>query len=142
MNGIEFRSAIDGIVAEQLSGFFVDWPEPPSLERHLEILTASHGVELAIDTTTNCVVGFINVISDGVFSAFIPLLEVLPEYQGRGIGGALIDRIVARYRDLYMLDLCCDERVVSVYESRDFIRVVGMVRRNYSAISSGNTNLN
>ena len=142
MNGIEFRSAIDGIVAEQLSGFFVDWPEPPSLERHLEILTASHGVELAIDTATNCVVGFINVISDGVFSAFIPLLEVLPEYQGRGIGGAIIDRIIARYRDLYILDLCCDERVVSVYESRDFIRVVGMVRRNYAAISRENTNSN
>ena len=30
------------------------------------------------------VVGFVTAISDGVLSAYIPLLEVLPEYQGAG----------------------------------------------------------
>ena len=128
---IVFRSDLDDVRTEQLTGFFVGWPDPPCPQRHLEILRASHGVEFAVDENTGQVVGFINVISDGVFSAFIPLLEVLPEYQGQGIGRRLVENVVGRYQHLYMLDLCCDEAVVPFYESIDFQRVVGMVHRNF-----------
>ena len=36
------------------------------------------------------VVGFITAISDGVLSAYIPLLEVLPGWRSQGIGGELV----------------------------------------------------
>ncbi len=38
-----------------------------------------------IDDINNKVVGFITAISDGVISAYIPLLEVLPKYQNMKI---------------------------------------------------------
>ena len=121
----------DGIEASMLQGFFVGWPNPPSPERHLDILKASHGIELAIDTTTGHVVGFINVISDGCFSSYIPLLEVLPDHQGRGIARELIRRIVTRYGELYMLDLCCNDDIATLYSAHGFHKVSGMVHRNY-----------
>ena len=134
--GISFRSDLEGIGAEHLGGFFVDWPDPPSPQRHLEILAGSHGIEIAVDEATGHVIGFINAISDGLMAAYIPLLEVLPEYQGRGIGGTLIDRLLSRYRDLYMIDLCCDENVVPIYESRKFKQGIGMMYRNHDRQST------
>ena len=131
MNNIEYISALDSIEPTQLSGFFVDWPNHPTKQRHLDILKASHGVEIAIDTTTNQVVGFIAVISDGIIAAYITLLEVLPEYQGNGIGKQLLERILTRYENLYMLDACCDESVATFYTSKQFLTVVGMVKRNF-----------
>ena len=131
LKNIEYISSAEGIEHTQLSGFFVDWPNPPSEQRHLDILQASHGVELAIDTETNQVVGFITVISDGILSAFIPLLEVLPEYQGNGIGKQLLERILTRYENLYILDVCCDEDIVEFYIARGFLKTAGLVKRNY-----------
>ena len=128
---IEYINSAKQIKHAQLVGFFVDWPNHPTPMRHLEILKASHGVELAIDTSTNQVVGFITVISDGILSAFIPLLEVLPEYQGRGIGNTLLDRIIARYENLYILDVCCDEDIAEFYIARGFLKAAGLVKRNY-----------
>jgi ribosomal protein S18 acetylase RimI-like enzyme len=111
---IEYVTDPTGVAPEQLRCFFVGWPKPPSPERHLEILRGSSHVVLARDGER--VVGFITAISDGVISAYIPLLEVLPEYQGRGIGAELVRRLLAELRDMYMVDLCCDEDVVAFYE--------------------------
>jgi hypothetical protein len=61
MTSIEYTSSTNRIEHTQLQGFFVDWPSHPSSERFLEILRASHGVELAIDSDTNQVVGFIQL---------------------------------------------------------------------------------
>jgi len=50
-----------------------------------------------------------------VLSAYIPLLEVLPEWQGRGIGTELMRRLLDRLRGLYMVDLCCDAELEPFY---------------------------
>ena len=65
-----------------LDGFFVGWPRRPSKAQHLAVLRGSFRVVLAIDDTTGRVVGFVNMISDGVLTAFIPWLEVLPALSG------------------------------------------------------------
>jgi predicted N-acetyltransferase YhbS len=70
-------------------------------------------VELALDGDN--VVGFATAISDGVLSAFIPLLEVLPEYQHQGIGTELVRRLLTRLDTLYMVDLCCDAGLEAFY---------------------------
>jgi ribosomal protein S18 acetylase RimI-like enzyme len=81
------------------------------------------------------VVGFVTAISDGVLSAYIPLLEVLPEYQGRGIGAELVRRLLDRLGGLYMVDLCCDEDVVGFYERLGLARWdAGMGLRNRGAL--------
>ena len=81
-----FLDNTDDIEPQQLRGFFVGWPSPPSLATHLKSLNQSQYVVLALDERTGNVVGFITAISDNVLSAYMPLLEVLPEYQNRGTG--------------------------------------------------------
>lgn len=126
---IEYRSSLNRITEDELEGFFVGWARNVTPAEHLEILSNSHAVELAIDMDTSQVVGFVNAISDGVLMAYLPLLEVLPEYQGRGIGTQLVRRILDRLRGLYGVDVCCDEDVVPFYERFDMIKVAGMVKR-------------
>ena len=130
---IEYVDELAGVEPGQLQGFFVDWPNPPSPERHLEILQGSAHVVLARDGTR--VVGFITAISDGVISAYIPLLEVLPEYQGHGIGTELVRRLLAKLGDMYMVDLMCDVDVVPFYERLGLERWdAGMGVRNRGAL--------
>lgn len=132
--GIEYTDRLGGVEARHLEGFFVGWPTPPSPERHLEVLRGSAAVVLARDGEQ--VVGFVNAIGDGVLSAYIPLLEVLPDYQGRGIGSELVRRLVARLDDLYIVDLCCDAELEPFYLRLGFRTLDrGMGIRNYEALA-------
>ncbi len=66
-----------------LQGFSRDGRNPLSPEAHLTILKNNDHIVIAIDPETGKVVGFVTALPDGVQAAFIPLLEVLPEYRGR-----------------------------------------------------------
>lgn len=128
---IKYADNLNNIQAENLKDFFVDWPNPPSTEKHLEILENSDYIWLAIDEETNNVVGFITAVSDKVISSYIPLLEVLPEYKNRGIGSELVKRILDSLKDLYMVDLICNEDLVPFYNRFDMFDCKGMILRNY-----------
>jgi ribosomal protein S18 acetylase RimI-like enzyme len=117
---IRYEDSVDVIRPDQLRGFFSGWPEHPAPETHLELLRGSDLVVLAIDTEFSAVVGFVTAITDGVLAAYLPFLEVLPAYRRRGIGSELVTRVVARLRDLYMVDLVCDPDVLPFYESLGF----------------------
>jgi len=132
---IAYTDNLDGITSDQLVGFFEGWPHHPSTDRHLDILKASYEVWLAMDDS-RCV-GFINAISDGILSAFIPLLEVLPEYRGRGIGSELVRQMVASLDGVYTIDVACDDEVAKFYDEQGFTRLVGMAKRNYKNQSGG-----
>ncbi|ANF98583.1 acetyltransferase [Paenibacillus bovis] len=116
-----------------LKGFFADWPKHPDEETHLELLKNSYQIVLAIDEQIQQVVGFITAISDGVLSAYIPLLEVLPEYQNQGIGSELIRRMLAELDGIYMIDLMCDRELQPYYSKQGLHLATGMVHRNYAA---------
>lgn len=79
------------------------------------------------------VVGFVNMISDGVLTAFIPWLEVLPEFQGQGVGTELMRRIVAETGHMYSVDLVCDESLKPYYERLGMTALTGMILRNRDA---------
>jgi ribosomal protein S18 acetylase RimI-like enzyme len=128
---ITYTDSLDGIAPEQLTGFFVGWPDPPSPETLLRLLHGSAHVLLAVDEQTAKVVGFINALSDGVLSAYIPLLEVLPAYQGRGIGSELTRRMLVKLRGLYMVDLLCDPDVQPFYSRLGMQPARGMMLRNH-----------
>ncbi|MGC4192226.1 MAG: GNAT family N-acetyltransferase [Thermomicrobiales bacterium] len=129
---IVYHTSLDDITPSMLTGFFVGWPNPPSPETHFRLLAESYAVVLAIDEETAAVVGFVNAISDGVLSAFIPLLEVLPAHQGNGIGSELVRRMTDLLGDVYAIDLACDEDVMPFYDRLGFTRGRAMIRRNYS----------
>jgi ribosomal protein S18 acetylase RimI-like enzyme len=88
-------------------------------------------VLLARDGAGGPAVGFITAVSDGVSCAYIPHLEVLPAYQGRGIGSELVRRMLAALGDIYMIDLLCDPAVQPFYERLGMRRWSGMLIRNY-----------
>ena len=133
-----YKNSLEGITPEMLEGFFVGWPAPPSPETHFKLLKNSSKVVLAFDEDTNQVVGFITAISDGVLSAYIPFLEVLPEYKNRGIGKELVHRMITELDEIYMIDLCCDDDLVPYYEKLGMIKANGMLLRNYEK-QSGST---
>jgi ribosomal protein S18 acetylase RimI-like enzyme len=128
---ITYEDSIAGISPNNLRGFFVGWPNPPTPETHLRILNGSDAVVLARDDSTGAVVGFITAISDGVSCAYIPHLEVLPEYQGRGIGSELARRMLEKLGRLYMIDLLCDPDVQPFYARLGMRPASGMLIRNY-----------
>ena len=128
---ITYRHSTDGITPGQLKGFFVGWPNPPSTETHLKLLRESARAILAVDEDKGAVVGFVTAVSDGVLSAFIPFLEVLPEYQKKGIGAVLMRRMLEELKDLYVVDLTCDAPLQPWYEKLGMKRATAMVARNY-----------
>lgn len=138
-HSIEYRETAEGLEARQLAGFFVDWLRQPTPEAHLDILHGSAHVVVAIDEQSNQVVGFVTAISDGVLSAYISLLEVLPEYQGRGIGSELMRRLLDQTEGLYMVDTLCDVDVQSYYARFGMKRATGVRIRRYDQIPSGET---
>ena len=127
---MELKRDIEGIEPAQLQGFFVGWPDAPSPETLLRILQGSYRVTLAMDGER--AVGFITAVSDGVLSAYIPLLEVLPEYQGRGIGRRLVEDMLEQLDGLYMVDLVCDEELRPFYQRLGLKAGTGMMQRNYA----------
>ena len=114
-----------------LDGFFVGWPRRPSKAQHLAVLRGSFRVAMAIDERQ--VVGFVNMISDGVLTAFIPWLEVLPDYQGQGIGTELMRRVLD-CQQMYSIDLVCDEPLLPFYARLGMTPIPGAGVRRPSAL--------
>ena len=125
-----YQDDIQGVAVEHLVGFFEGWPNPPSPETHLRLMQASDRVSLA-RLACGKVVGFVTAVTDGVLSAYVPLLEVLPEYQGRGIGTILMERVLCQLDGLYMVDLTCDPELQPYYARMGFRESVGMSLRRY-----------
>jgi hypothetical protein len=128
---IEYLESCKGIRAEQLTGFFDGWVNPPKPAVHLRLLHGSDHVILAVDGKSRRVVGFITAITDGVLTAYIPYLEVLPEWQNRGIGVELTRRMLARLKNLYAVDLLCDPALEPFYGQFRMIPAHGMILRRY-----------
>ena len=110
---ILYSDEVEHVVPDDLNGFFADWAVAPTPAQHLAILHGSDHVVLARDGDR--VVGFVTAVGDGVVSAYIPLLEVVSEYHGRGIGTELMRRMLAKLESMYMVDLCCDAALEPFY---------------------------
>lgn len=129
---INYRNNTAGIIEADLIPFFEGWPKKPEPSKRLDILNNSDYVIIASDG--NKIVGFITAISDKTLSAYIPLLEVLPEYRKQGIGSELVKRMLELLKEYYMIDLCCDENLERFYKNTGLTKVTGMIKRNYERI--------
>ena len=131
---ISYVDSIAGLTADNLDGFFVGWPVMPSPETLLKILAGSDLVWLAVDDDSGRLVGYITAITDGVVSAYIPLLEALPEYRSLGIGSELVRRMLSKLESLYMIDVTCDAELAQFYSRFGFNRTVAMAMRDRSRL--------
>jgi len=126
---ISYIDQISQIESKQLEGFFVGWKAPLSPDRHYDLLRGSTFFIVALDGSK--AVGYITALSDGVISSFIPQLEVLPEYQRRGIGSELVRRMLVKLESITNVDLTCDPETQPFYERFNMLRSSGMVLRKY-----------
>ena len=126
---MHIQTDLTGITPAMLSGFFEFWPNPPSNETFLRILQGSSHVVLAVEDSQ--VIGFVNAVSDGVLSAYIPLLEVRREWRGQGIASQLVNKLIEELNGLYMIDTACDDDLVPFYERFGMMRGNAMSLRNY-----------
>ena len=134
-----YQTSLEDIHADQLGGFFVGWPNPPTSATHLEILQRASHVVLALSGSNSSgsslsgskVIGFVTAILDGILCAYIPLLEVLPSHQGQGIGSELMRRMLETLREVYMIDLLCDPDLQAFYSRVGMEESSGMCVRNF-----------
>lgn len=135
MDSIIYNSDITGTSPEQLNGFFVGWAKKPTPQKLLELLEKAPYKVIAMDQNTQQIVGFIYAITDGILCAYIPLLEVLPVFQKKGIGKNLVNKLLKLIDSYYMIDLCCDSNLEDYYRKLSFNKASGMIIRNYSTQS-------
>ncbi|HSD07468.1 GNAT family N-acetyltransferase [Flavobacterium sp.] len=67
-------------------------------------------------------VGLGNAISDGHLTVYYPHLLVLPEYQGKGIGKMILEKLQEKYRDFHMQMLTADGKAIDFYKKNGFER--------------------
>jgi len=128
-----FQETLENISPSRIQGFCDGWKKPLSPEQIFTILERSPFRQLAIDSDSGNVVGFVYALSDGINFAFIPLLEVLPNFQHRGIGSQLMQRILQNILEtgIQCIDLSCDEELVPFYQKLGMLPSHGMVIRAY-----------
>ena len=125
---VVYTSNINDITPKELEGFFVGWAKPLTIEQHFNHLTKCTHFIAALEDDR--VVGFVSAFSDGIACAFIPMIEVLPKYQKRGIGSELIRRMLEALKHIGIVDLMCDESVQDFYERFGMKKLTGMgIRR-------------
>lgn len=128
---IKYYTNLNNITEKDLEGFFVGWKAPLTCEQHYQILDNSSYIVLAYDTTEKRVVGFVNALSDEVNFAFIPMIEVLPEFQNKGIGTELFKRVLKQLDGISSIDLTCDLKLQDFYKRFDMMKSNGMIIRKY-----------
>ena len=77
-------------------------------------------------------VGYVDVVSDGIDDAYIRDLVVHPEYQRRGIGSKLLDMIIKRVRSdrIKTLNVVFEPRLNEFYEKANFVIMAGGIIDN------------
>ena len=72
-------------------------------------------------------VGFVRVITDGIYRALIDDVVVEASKRGTGIGSELMQRITERLAEVEEVFLRCGEHVVPFYERHRFERSNGVI---------------
>ena len=132
---ITYIDSTEDVTSAQLKGFFEGWLNPPSPKAHLELLNKSDCIVLA-KSGEGRIVGYVTALTDGVLTAYVSFLEVIPEFRGRGIGTELMKRLMQRLEELYAIDLMCDSELAPFYENLGFRPGNGMMIRRYRSNDS------
>lgn len=122
---ITIKDKTQTLTAAQLEDLFlsVDWssghyPEKLAIamQNYKTVFTAWDGDQL---------VGLISVMDDGIMTAYVHYLLVRPEYQGKGIGKQLIERIKETYKDYLRIALVAYDDICGFYERLGFVKGKG-----------------
>lgn len=88
-----------------------------------KLVRAMRGFETVISAwDDDRLVGMICAMDDGVMTAYIHYLLVRPEYQGAGVGRALVERVKEIYADYLRIVLVAYDEELGFYESCGFAK--------------------
>lgn len=135
---IEYIDTLDGAENYTLEGFCDGWKKPLSTVQLRTVISNSTFKVLAIELSEKKVVGIITALSDQTNWAFIPYLEVLPEYQKQGIGKELMQKMLSKLSHINCIDLTCDPEMQPFYQKFGMLKSEGMVIRRYLEQSGDN----
>jgi len=96
------------------------WSAADKPEKLFKALMNSHNVVTAWDNAT--LIGLGNAISDGYLMVYFPHLLVLPAYQNKGVGKAIMKIMEKEYEPFHMQMLTADQNSISFYEKMGFSR--------------------
>lgn len=97
----------------------VNWLSANYSERLVAAMKNSSTVFSAWDGDK--LVGLINALDDGTLTAYIHYLLIHPDYQGKGVGSALVTKMKEKYASyLYLLLVTEKESVKPFYERLGF----------------------
>lgn len=130
-NTIVYSVNKEDLVNLKIKNFFVGWFNKPNEEILRKSIVNSDYIVIAIDKKEQRLAGYITAISDNTLSAYIPFLEVDPDYQKKGIGGTLVKMMIEQLDKLYMIDIVCDKNLAGFYEKAGFRSWHAMIKRNY-----------
>lgn len=120
MNAIEIRNKEQVLSSGELEDLFlsVKWSSghyPGKLEiamrNYATVFSAWDGQKL---------VGLVCAMDDGVMTAYVHYLLVRPEYQGRGIGRQLLEKVTEKYKDYLRITLHSYDGQCGFYERFGF----------------------
>jgi GNAT superfamily N-acetyltransferase len=112
------------IVPDELEPFFQQWKSPPPMEVKKRFLSGSKLIITVRDSGK--LIGFLTAISDGAMFACITLIEILEEYQGKGIGKRIMEFAVSYFKGFYDIILITDPEKGAFYKKFDFDEIYGM----------------
>lgn len=95
-----------------------NWSAANKPKQLLKGLLNSHSLVTAWDNDQ--LIGLGNAISDGYLMVYFPHLLVLPEYQNKGVGKAIMNKIQEHYKNFHMQMLTADTEAISFYEKIGF----------------------
>ena len=72
-------------------------------------------------------IGLVNALDDGVMTAYVHVLLVHPEYQGKGIGTELLRMATDKYKDYLRIVLVADGKETVFYQKSGFELAKGTV---------------
>ena len=132
MGEIKIVRDVGIITSKSMTGFFQGWNNPPSELTLHQLLVSAPQKSIAIEMSSKKIIGFTYAISDLLLSAYVPLLEVLPEWRSQGLGSRLVEDLLDQLKDYYMIDVSCDAELSRFYEKLGFEKAgAGMIKRNY-----------
>ncbi len=106
---------------DELKNLFlsVNWVSGKYPDKLIKALTNCETVFSAYDGDK--LIGLISAVDDGAMMAYIHYLLVLPEYQSKGVGKALLKKMTDHYKDYIHVFLIAENKgLVNYYESQDF----------------------
>jgi len=86
----------------------------------------------AVCFADNELIGYVDVVSDGIDDAYIRDLVVHPDYQRRGIGSKLLDMVVKRIKSdgIKMVNVVFEPRLKEFYRKAKFVIMLGGIIDN------------